>query len=503
MDSVTIEFPITSQGLNVLVMGAVVAGLTLLVWGILLGVAGRERRMTFRLLIRAFSGVYGVIWFAVFGAVLWSLWQIFSGLGAPLSGAATLGPGAVIVALLGAPFVIWSTVVKQRTLELGDEAHFNDKINAATEALYSRRQVSRVVEADGREEVLTEWQDDILQRSAAIDRLEGLVRERPGVAPRVASMLSIYVRELSRENPPEVHARYRWMRLVEPIDDTGALSENDALSRLDLNPDAVSVETMKKWARTLTPVRNDMEKAAQTLGRLKDIPGVDQVRVRIDLRNANLQGFDLDKLNFSAADFSDASAAGVSMQSTRLCGAKMERTRLEAALFLQASMNGNTDMRRSILEGADLSLAQMECVNLSHAKIEKAHLLGTILDYADLRSACLKSAILTDTGLSEASLDWAELEAAFLNEVGFSDRTGLSGTLFEGVAFRNMDLSKTIISTDQVKSAFGDASVVLSDAVGWPAHWPNRILPNVGANSYLSELEKWRKAPQAYPSPGE
>jgi hypothetical protein len=35
-----------------------------------------------------------------------------------------------------------------------------------------------------------EWEDDVVRRNAAIDRLEGLVRERPEEAERVARLLS-------------------------------------------------------------------------------------------------------------------------------------------------------------------------------------------------------------------------------------------------------------------------------------------------------------------------
>jgi hypothetical protein len=146
--------------------------------------------------------------------------------------------GALLVALLGAPFLIWRTLVAQRTLEATqrqtelqeEEAQFNDKINAAATDLAARRQVTRVAidpngdivrDKEGKETILTEWQDDLVTRAAAIDRLEGLAQEaieRDDYPPaqRIARMLSIYVQELSREYPAKTRAGIR-----EPRADAG------------------------------------------------------------------------------------------------------------------------------------------------------------------------------------------------------------------------------------------------------------------------------------------
>ena len=65
------------------------------------------------------------------------------------------------------------------------------EFNIATADLSARRQIT-INKSDV-------WQDDLLKRNAAIDTLEGLARENPGATGRITRMLSVYVREMTRE----------------------------------------------------------------------------------------------------------------------------------------------------------------------------------------------------------------------------------------------------------------------------------------------------------------
>ena len=131
----------------------------------------------FTLVVLAFVALFAMAFAAAFVLVFGA----FTGQGA------TLGLGALLVALLGAPFLIWRTVVAQNTLDtarkeaaLKEEALFNDKINAAAKDLAARRQVTNtqsrrfLEKADTAD---TNWRDDLITRSAAIDRLEELALE--------------------------------------------------------------------------------------------------------------------------------------------------------------------------------------------------------------------------------------------------------------------------------------------------------------------------------------
>jgi hypothetical protein len=343
------------------------------------------------------------------------------------------GIAVFVTAFFGAPFLIWRTVIAAKQADLQDEGLFNDKINAAAEDLAARRQVTRVVyvragkddaggaegakdggEAELEEKILLEWEDDVVTRSAAIDRLEGLARERaqtdPDVVGRIASLLSVYVRELSRHD-------------LKPLEH--GLSEKDATPR-----------ALADWARGLGPIRSDLEKAAQVLGRLRRITG--QSNLVLDLRNANLQGFDLQGLDFENARLSSA----------RIEGANLRRAKMQGAVLRGAQMQG-ADLGEAEMQGADLGGAQMQGADLSGAEIDQS--------------------------------TWA------------------TETTFSGAGVTCVDWSSADLSTAHVAALFGDASVKLP--FDNPAWWPDIALDWDGPAStspWHIEFAHWRAAPDTY-----
>jgi uncharacterized protein YjbI with pentapeptide repeats len=383
---------------------------------------------------------------------------------------AGLGTGGLIVALLGAPFLIWATVIKQntlavsrQTLALSETALFNDKVNAALQGLYSRRQTTRVNTAGGEEKILTEWEDDIVQRNGAIDRLEGLANERPTEVPRIANMLSVYVRELSKElksSELQTHPWQAYSELVDPMSGNKGLSESAALQQLGSTADDVSINKLRTWARGLKPFRTDVEKAAQTQGRLRDIAGVDKDNITIDLRGANLQGFDLKGLCFDYAKMD-----GARMEGANLSGARMNRANLNNALA----------------DGANLSRVQMGRANLSKARMEAVDLNDALMNGADLSAARMEKANLSKARMEGAKLEQARMRRVVLDNTIFNSATRwqdwFEGASVSGATAQFVDFANTPISAEQINSMFGDASVTLPNNItpthpDWPAHWP-------------------------------
>ncbi len=325
--------------------------------------------------------------------------------------------------IIGTPLAIIRIWNSERQTSTQEAALFNEKINAAALGLAARRQVTRVIGQGGDEKVLTEWQDDLVSRNAAIDQLEGLVHERPEAADRIASLLSIYVVELSAEHPP----------------------------------DEVSPDGLHEWAFNHCVTRSDMEKAAQTLGRLQQIKGVQLQDGRIDLRRANLQRFDLQGLDFSTA--------------------RLEMARLEAA----------------DLEGANLVKANLRWANLKEADLGEAYLGGANLEEVHLEGANLFHVHLEGAGLWQAHLERANFTGAHLDE-----KTSLAGASIQSGVVSHVDWSNVWIMQEQLNSLFGDASVILPAGRVRPSHWPNTVL-----KSYLfhGELEYWRADPASYLPP--
>ena len=56
----------------------------------------------------------------------------------------SLGVGALVAALLGAPFLIWGTVLKHQTVMFQKEGHMTDRINKAVEQLGAEKKVDRI-----------------------------------------------------------------------------------------------------------------------------------------------------------------------------------------------------------------------------------------------------------------------------------------------------------------------------------------------------------------------
>ncbi|MFY0619197.1 pentapeptide repeat-containing protein [Shimia sp.] len=240
---------------------------------------------------------------------------------------------AALTATLGAtvalPFTVIRLKLTQEQTRTANASLFNQKITEAAADLHAQRQVTK--EFDGKRE--TVWEDDIVRRNAAIDRLEGLVREEPQEAARVSRLLSVYVRELSDEIPAQP------------------------------TPDTEDVKALRDWANKLTIPRSDMQNAVQVLGRLATITDVDTSTLSIDLRKANLQAMDLFGLSFDRAQLSNARLQGVYLRYAELQGA---------------------DLRNADLQGADLWDAELQGANLSGAKLQGASLNSAELQGADL-----------------------------------------------------------------------------------------------------------------------
>lgn len=217
----------------------------------------------------------------------------------------------VLGAVIALPFTLVRLGLTQEQTKTARDALFNEKINAATQGLYARRQVTKRKRKDGFQHI---WQDDIVQRAAAIDRLEGLADENRNDVPRIARLLSVYVRELSDEVPA----------IAPPGDATPT--------------------ELRDWANKLPKLRSDMEKAAQTLGRLNTLAETPLANGEIDLRGANVQNADLKNLDFGKALLSE----------TQLQGANLGGAELQGATLGGAQFDASTSLTDAALRGASV-----------------------------------------------------------------------------------------------------------------------------------------------------
>ncbi|MGA1025026.1 MAG: pentapeptide repeat-containing protein [Lutimaribacter sp.] len=245
---------------------------------------------------------------------------------------------AVIGALIAFPFTVWRIRLTREQVKLTDTSLFNEKFSAAATGLAARKQVTQISQKGDSKTVLTEWADDLVSRAIAIEQLEGLAKERPAEAPRIARILSAYLAEVSRDHPAK-----------QP-------------------PKGGDAGELKKWAKHLVP-RSDMQKAAQTMGRIRTISGVALGDVVLDLRFCNLQGCDLKNLNYDKDMMQDARLQGAHMWGAQMQGAHLWDAQMLGADLSRTEFDAETDFH-----GADLSGAQIYSVDFSHTGISAKQL---------------------------------------------------------------------------------------------------------------------------------
>ncbi|WP_293577145.1 pentapeptide repeat-containing protein [Phaeobacter sp.] len=373
------------------------------VWPPVLFIGAALWAVVFGLLV---VGLLSVIWEIIQGVY----WQSTDG-DMSNSGRFALVRLTAITATTGAVIAFPLTLIKVKLTrdanETSDETLFNEKINTATEDLHAMRQ-----RWDGEQNI---WEDDIVRRNAAIDRLEGLVVERPDTAARVSRLLSVYVRVLSRDMP----------------------ARNP--------PKDVDIIELHRWELTLRMPRSDMENAVQALGRMKRISNVKPGSVTIDLRNANLQAFDLKNLDLSHAQMQSAKLQGANLAGSVLTNINLRSAGLQVTGLENAMMQG-ANLRLAMADGARLENANLKDANLSSISIQHASLANAQLRRANLSAAVVKNAEFRKADLSEANLSF-------------------------------VDFSSARIEDEQIVSGFGVSRTTLkdgrgTDSPGWPSHWP-------------------------------
>lgn len=181
---------------------------------------------------------------------------------------------------------------------------------------------------------------DVSSRLTGIHLLDDLAANSDSARPRVAAILSAYVRE-------------------------------QALIQEDAQPHAVS------GAHRL---REDLQAALRALGRRPTAFLVDE-RDRINLARTDLRYADLAGAHLEGVILSEAWLVGADLAGAHLRGAVMRRTRLEQASLIGASLVG-AYLGQANLQGAALRGATLDEAFLTGAKLDGANLLET-----DLRRA--------------------------------------------------------------------------------------------------------------------
>ncbi len=439
---------------------------------------------------RPLGALFGVVLLALFllalmAAVMVLVQTLFQASN-PASPGPNLGAGALIAALLGAPFVIWGTWLRHRSLRTQQEGHMTDRISKAVEQLGAEKTVKVRVQGPDGDKTAEETRPNIEVRIGALLSLERIAQDsttndkgRDHV--RVMEILCAYIRENAPASRAEPSPVAEWEALPQ-----NATREQIAArrgQRREMFGDFWD-GLLQTWVEGLKPPRADIQIALNVIGRRSagqrrveaawpDPPGettvwpfdtpcphlpdepddapssataladyedkLDDWRdhigtykgYRLDLRNTNLQAADLAA---KRPDASDAFFAGALLQNTRLEGASISEARLEGADLSRARMEG-ADLGWARLEGASLRSARMEGASLGQAQLEGASLEWARMEGAFLRSARLEGASLRQARMEGADLSWARTKGA---DLGWARLEGasLDWARMEGASFR-------------------------------------------------------------------
>ena len=372
--------------------------------------------------------VLALIYFGTVAAALNVVFRTFNLTVEAASVGPNLGAGALIAAILSAPFVVWRANVAQRTVDLQHQGQITDRISKAVEQLGAEKTVKLpVTKADGKESTTEATVPNIEVRIGGIYALERIAQDsmtsdqgRDHI--RIMEILCAYV----RENAPAAKAQDHDFGAGVPLKDDATADERSAhfASRKERLGSIEMFEQVYQWVKTLPPPRTDIQTAIEVIGRRnpaqialeRDTPSRGSAHgYRLDLRATCLQRADMSALAFDHAIFSSA----------RLQGA---------------------DLSVAQIEGANLREAQMQGANLGEARMQKANLSGAQMQRANLSGADLTAAHLGNWTLARASLRSAD----------FTDATGLW--------------------EDDLTTAYGDSGTILPPGLVRPAHWNSATL---------------------------
>lgn len=195
-----------------------------------------------------------------------------------------------------------------------------------------------------------------------------------------------------------------------------------------------------------------------------------------DLTGANLEGLDfsgrdvsdafLEKANLGGCSFRGANAERAVFARANLAGADFEGARLAGANFGEADLSGarftgGLDLTeivlvRATLAKADFTGARLDKAELSEAKVDGAIFAGVkakglLVLRSDLRGVDLRGAELLDCNLFEPNVEGVDFSRAKLNKTAFVDARG------DGAIFRDADLEKLRVVRVEKGSSFARA----------------------------------------------
>ncbi|MFO7030094.1 hypothetical protein B9T07_08600 [Limnospira fusiformis CCALA 023] len=156
---------------------------------------------------------------------------------------------------------------------------------------------------------------------------------------------------------------------------------------------------------------------------------------------ANLKGANLQEASLVKADLRRADLEEVNLSYASLTTAKLQRANLRSACLIEANLMA-ASLEGCDLKGADLSNANLESAKLNQANLAHANLRGVNLRNANLRGGNLEGAHLEGADLRGADLQGANLKGANLYRANFYQANITEGN-FNGAKLRRVNFNRS------------------------------------------------------------
>ena len=454
---ITVTLPLTQTGAYVLLTALGIAAATGLVYLTLYGQEAKPRPNPAMDWLTALGWAMVPVWFTLLGGTLWHLWLLFAGKDSFLSETG-FGMGAVVAAFLGGPFVIWGTVIKQKTVEFQKESHITERISKAVEQLGEEKTVKEIIDGETVERTVP----NIEVRIGGLLSLERIAQDSTNYDKgrdhvRVMEILCAYLRENASASGARDFPLPDWKSLRDEATEEERKAHEDwretrFRNRIESNA--------QEWAQNLPKPRADIALALQIIGRRTPEQRRVEARWGPDAKPDATWVFDTPcpELPEPERDKPHSKAVLNAYNADLNRWKDLIQSYRGYRLDLRGTNLQGTDLSGLILSGADLQWARMEGVNLYRARMEGADLYGARMD----------------------------------------ENTSLTAATLRGAAVREVNYTTVRFSDDQIKSCFGDETVTRPDGIARPDHWPDWGLP---LGDFYDEWKKWRDDPDSYTPP--
>lgn len=393
-----------------------------------------------------------------------------------------LGAGALVTAILGAPFLIWGTIIRHQSLRWQKEGHMTDRISKAVEQLGAEKREShpaRTIEylRDGtvvrtKIEYLNFTPDHELaaEDGEAVSYGEWTVFDEtvPNLEVRIGAILSLerIAQDSTTHDKGRDHVRVMeilcaYIRENSPISSNRPTPRSDiamafnVIARRDARQRLVEANWQASDISGGHPDPYEPASSAPNPHEWREIyRAIDQNRgYRLDLRKANLNGVVLQRGNLSGAFLTGSSLQSCIFNQTTFLGANFHNAKLSWTNFFDCNL---------------------DACRLSNASFKGTYFFGGTMRYATV------------------------------DRIETNDRSSFIAVDLTMSSIRNSNFSDLLTSTEQLQTAFADGSVILSPLTKRPVNWPVAQLSGAsltGGPTYDSELAKWRADPASYTPP--